>query len=398
MSFRALLYTAAAIAFFIAMIMRPSVDVPGMTAVSDQTATDQSSTDQSSVTINATQDADSQNGDAAQANNNSTQDQAADTSTQGQTAETSSTGQTAGDSTSTQEQTQTSGDAAAGEQTTSAAVTAAATAAATTAAVTTAAVTAADSDSSDSSASQTTAATTKPNYVRERRLGNEIRGNIVDGEILFLHGGGRNFMSIQTDADEARGGAIILHGRGFHPDWADTIHPLRTGLAEEGWTTLSLQMPVLDKDAKYYDYVPLFPEAGERIKAGIQHLKDQGISPIVLVAHSCGGHMAMHWVEENGGNDIDAFVGLGMGATDYNQQMAKPFPLDKIQAPVFDVYGEEEFPAVIKMAPERWELIKKAGNPQSEQRVLPGADHYFKDKGDEVTGLITTWLNGLKFE
>ena len=38
---------------------------------------------------------------------------------------------------------------------------------------------------------------------------------------------------------------IILHGRGYHPDWAEVANPLRVGLAE-GWNTLSLKMPVLD--------------------------------------------------------------------------------------------------------------------------------------------------------
>jgi len=239
------------------------------------------------------------------------------------------------------------------------------------------------------------AADATPDYEREQRMDDEIRDAVFDGEVLDLNDGTKDFMAIQTDADDAKGAVIILHGRGFHSDWAEVVNPLRVGLVDEGWTTLSIQMPVLEKQAKYYDYVPLFPNANLRISAAIEHIKEQGISPVVLIAHSCGGHMAMDWVRQNGEEGIDAFVGLGMGATDYKQFMDKPFPLDKLTIPVFDVYGEEEFPAVIKMAPERLKLMQAGGNAKSEQAVLPEADHYFNDKGDELTELVAGWLEKL---
>lgn len=234
-----------------------------------------------------------------------------------------------------------------------------------------------------------------PDYDREQRLDNQIRDAIFDGEVVDLNDGNRDFMAIQTEADDAKGAAIILHGRGYHADWADVVHPLRVGLTEEGWTTLSVQLPVLEKQAKYYDYVPLFAEANQRISAAIEHLKAQGISPIVLIAHSCGGHMAMDWIRKHGDSTIDAFVGLGLGATDYQQFMAEPFPLDKMTVPVFDLYGEKEFPAVIKMAPERLKMIQAAGNEKSAQAILPEADHYFHEKGEELTAAVAGWLEKL---
>ncbi|MBU0657048.1 MAG: alpha/beta hydrolase family protein [Gammaproteobacteria bacterium] len=227
-------------------------------------------------------------------------------------------------------------------------------------------------------------------------MASEISDTILDGEVVSLSDGTHNFMGILTAAEQPRGAVIILHGRGYHPDWQDVAHPLRTGLAEKGWTTLSLQMPALEKEAKYFDYVPLFPNADKRIDAGIALLKQKGISTIVLVAHSCGAHMAMHWVENKGDADIAAYVGLGMGATDYQQEMAHGFPLDKMKAPILDVYGEKEYPQVINTAPERQALMQKAGNSQSRQMVLPDADHYFHDKGSELTAVVANWLNSLQ--
>lgn len=226
-------------------------------------------------------------------------------------------------------------------------------------------------------------------------MANEISDMILDGDVIELNDGNEDFMAILTEAEQPRGAVIILHGRGFHPDWQDVANPLRVGLVEKGWTTLSLQMPVLEKQAKYYDYLPLFPNADKRIDAGINLLKEQGIAPIVLVGHSCGAHMAMHWVESKGDGDIAAYVGLGMGATDYQQEMKGPFPLAQMKVPVLDIYGEKEYPQVIKMAPDRLGQMQQAGNAQSKQMVLPGANHYFTDKGSELTAVVANWLNSL---
>ncbi|MDX9989855.1 DUF3530 family protein [Thiothrix unzii] len=234
-----------------------------------------------------------------------------------------------------------------------------------------------------------------PDYAREQRLASEISDAIMDGEVVSLNDGTQNFMGILTAAEQPRGAVIILHGRGYHPDWEDVAHPLRTGLAAKGWTTLSLQMPVLEKEAKYYDYVPLFANADKRIDAGIAFLKQKGIAPVVLVAHSCGAHMAMNWINTRGDGDIVAYVGLGMGATDFEQDMAQAFPLDKMKVPVLDVYGEKEYPQVISLAAERQTLMQKAGNSNSKQMVLPEADHYFKDKGEELNAVVANWLNSL---
>ncbi len=235
---------------------------------------------------------------------------------------------------------------------------------------------------------------------REKRLSNQIVDAIFDGEPFFLTADDHEFLAIhmRADADPARGAAIILHGRGYHPNWEDVAYPLRTGLPAQGWDTLSLQMPVLEKSAKYYDYVPIFAEAHPRIEAGIAYLREQGHDNIVLIAHSCGAHMAMDWIGSAGDEAINAYVGIGMGATDYQQPMLEPFPLNEMQVPVLDIYGGEEYPAVKKMAPERLAAMRAAGNAHSEQVVVEGADHYFKGKGQALTDRVGEWLNGLPLE
>ncbi len=235
----------------------------------------------------------------------------------------------------------------------------------------------------------------EPDYERETRLANQIVDMILDGEPIWLEANGHEFLGIYTEADEPGTAVIILHGRGFHPDWADTVNPLRVGLVEYGYSTLSLQMPVLEKDATYYDYEPIFAFAHERIEAGIRYLRDSGHRRVILLAHSCGVHMAMDWIRARGDDGIDAYIGLGMGATDYRQPMRQPFPLAQMQVAVLDLYGAEEYPAVKRGAPERKAMIDSAGHPNSAQVVLPQANHYFTDQGDALVEAVANWLGRL---
>ena len=195
---------------------------------------------------------------------------------------------------------------------------------------------------------------------------------ILDGEPIHLDADGHSFLAIHTEAGDGgpRKAVIVLHGRGFHPDWPEVAGPLRTELPGHGWDTLSLQMPVLGKSARYYDYVPIFHTAFPRIRAGIEYLRARGAHPVVIAAHSCSVHMAMAYVRRHADAAFDGFIGIGMGATDYGQPMHEPLPLATMSVPVLDLFGDEDYPAVLGEASARLAAIRAAGNPRSAQRVV----------------------------
>lgn len=236
-----------------------------------------------------------------------------------------------------------------------------------------------------------------PDLEREQRLASEIADAIIDGEPIYLKADEHEFLAIAMEAETEplKGGVIILHGRGYHPNWPHTVYPLRIGLPQNGWHSLSIQLPVLEKQAKYNDYVPIFPAAYPRIDAAIDYFKQQGIDRIVLIAHSCGAHMANSWLAQQNAPPIAAYVGIGMGATDYKQPMQEAFPFAKLKMPVLDIYGGNEYPAVKRLAPERLRLIQQAGNPKSAQQVVPDVDHYFTDAGEPLLEAVADWLDKL---
>jgi len=232
---------------------------------------------------------------------------------------------------------------------------------------------------------------------REIRMKQQVADYIMQGDAVMLHDGAaeHDFLSIYTEAetDAPKGAVIIMHGRGYHPNWPELVYPLRTGLPEHGWHTLSIQMPVLATTASFYDYMDIVEEAHPRISAAIAFLQEQGIESIILLAHSCSVHMAVDWLHQHPDSGASGFIGIGMGSTDKGQPMRQPFPLQDIKIPVLDIRGEYDYPAVKRNAPRRWENIQQAGNPLSEQRVVKDAQHYFTDHSDALLGEVTNWLD-----
>ena len=231
---------------------------------------------------------------------------------------------------------------------------------------------------------------------REQRLADEIVEAILDGEAVTLTAKDHEFLGIYTPAESEpeHGAAIILHGRGMHPDWAQVANPLRVELPVRGWSTLSLQMPVLEKDASFYDYEDIFPEAIPRITAAIRYLQAQGSKHLTLIAHSCGVHMSMAWVEQHGTAGIDAYIGIGMGATDYQQPMRKPFPFEQVRVPLLNIVGSEDYPAVQRQA-KVFESLLDELPPGSAQIRVEGAGHYFDGQNEALVEAVVEWLGTL---
>ncbi len=230
---------------------------------------------------------------------------------------------------------------------------------------------------------------------REKRLEEQTLAALFTGEPVYLSTPEREFLALETESEgDTKGAVVLLHGRGYGPDSEIVVGPLREALAEDGWHTLSVQMPVLEKGAKYYDYIEVFPDARLRISAALAHLQASGISPVIMIAHSCGVHMSMDWLRQNGDDQLDAYIGLGMGATDYKQPMLSPFPFAQMSIPVLDVYGDADYPAVVSKADERLQQFKHTSE-KSRQVVIEQANHEFADHTDALIDTVSKWLDTL---
>lgn len=229
---------------------------------------------------------------------------------------------------------------------------------------------------------------------KEKRWADQIVDALIDGEAVWLKADGQEFLGIYTEAadNSTDRAAILLHGIGVHPDWAQVIHPLRVGLTEQGWSTLSLQMPVLGNEADPKEYAPLFDEVPARIDAGVAFLKEKGAHHIVLIGHSLGSTMATHYLT-TGERPIEALVAVGMPGGGPVPGLDNTQSLKSIHIPVFDLYGSDDLHIVLASADGRAAAAKAAGNQNYRQTRISGADHFFNNMDDTVVETVSIWLN-----
>ena len=231
---------------------------------------------------------------------------------------------------------------------------------------------------------------------KEKSWAEQVVEAILDGDAVWLNDGKSDFLGIYMSAEEDRGRAVIvMHGTGIHPDWLQVIQPLRVGLAEHNWNTLSIQMPVLANDAEYIDYAPLYDEVGARIEAAIRYLKKQGAKKIVLIGHSQGSAMAAYYLSRTylSGRkpEVDGFVAIGMAAFADDERMDSIKSLEKITLPVLDLYGSEDLDSILESVKLRAAAAKKAGNENYKQIRIAG-NHFFDEHEDVLLETVADWL------
>ncbi len=204
-------------------------------------------------------------------------------------------------------------------------------------------------------------------YAREKRWADEITPGIVAGDAVWIElKSGRKFLAIYTPNPKALAGVVVVHGLGLHPDWG-LIGALRSQLADQGYVTLSVQMPVLAAEAKADRYPPLFPEAAERLGAAVAWLRGKGLKKVAIVSHSMGARMTNYFLNHAGDTRIDAWVAIGISG---EFTRAEDF-----HAPVLDLYGEKDYPGVLDGAGARAAALRKVRG--SGQMQVAGADHFF---------------------
>jgi alpha/beta superfamily hydrolase len=221
---------------------------------------------------------------------------------------------------------------------------------------------------------------------REARWRAEVVPGLVVGEAVDLPGpASRAFLGLLTEAPGADRAAstllVIVHGIGVHPDHG-IIGTLRMSLADKGYATLSIQMPVLASDAPSEHYELLFGDAAERIANAAAWARSRGYRDVVLVSHSLGSRMANAYFDRTPAPAYRAWAALGLGAP-YSPGFAR-----KPAVPVLDVLGERDLDPVVRNAAARESIARSSGG---RQQVIARADHFYAGRELELVELISTF-------
>jgi len=238
-------------------------------------------------------------------------------------------------------------------------------------------------------------ATFASDTAREKRLADNIKESILTGEVVDLKADGEDFIVLVTnnEPEKPRGSIIILHGMNSNPNAPKITRPLRSQLAETGWVTASIQLPLAAADASVNDNLALIKESYPRIRATLNYMHENFKNrPCVLVAHSLGAIMATSFLAEQKKLACDALILIGLPnlpsdlpEADGNES------LKKVGIPTLDIFGSQDLDNVKNMAPSR-KLILKKTNKLNRQVEISGADHNFNGLDETLVRAIHSWL------
>jgi len=237
------------------------------------------------------------------------------------------------------------------------------------------------------------AAASTSNLEREKNWADEIIDLIMVGEPVWLYNRGQRFLGLYTPpARPGSTGIILLHGRGVHPAWGFIDH-LRGDLAESGYHTLSLQLPILAADAPLGSYGPTLPEALERITVGVRYLHERKrVKRIILIGHSSGANTALSYAARHPGSSVIGVIAIGTPTYPSTTDLLRPSPqLRKLTVPVMDLSGGNDLQEVKSHDADRQAAARSAGLDFSLVEI-PGADHFYTDHYVSLQRAILAWL------
>ena len=227
-------------------------------------------------------------------------------------------------------------------------------------------------------------------YEKEKRWADQVIDALFDGEPVYLTANEHEILALYTEpVDQSKTGIVLMHGTGVHPDWPMVINPLRVALAEEGFHTLSIQMPILENEADQQDYVALFPQVPARIDAAIEYFSNKGVAKIYLIGHSLGAAMGTYYLRD-GNRNFEGFIAIGLSSGIADSDMDNHANLSTVQIPTLDLYGSEDLENVVENAKAR---KKAADNIENyKQFQIEGADHFFDGEEEILLERVLSWL------
>lgn len=161
---------------------------------------------------------------------------------------------------------------------------------------------------------------------------------------------------------QAEGAVVLIHSSNSHADAPAVIQPLRTRLPIYGWKTLSIQLPAPSRNANLDSYAALIDESIMRIRATIEHLKQNDIHNIVLLGYDFGAIVAAAYIIEHPNQAITGFIGISMpGHITNDPRMFTANSLKQITLPVLDISASQDLSHVTEHVKTRAKAAKLSG-------------------------------------
>jgi len=201
------------------------------------------------------------------------------------------------------------------------------------------------------------------NYYVEEQISRKLQQEVDEKEIVWLRlDDSLKNLALFKEAQgiDVLGSILILADLNHHPDWPHIIRPLRNNLANHGWNTLSIQMPIKEKQMSKSQLDHIYDISEARIKAAVDYLVKNKNPNIVIIGRRHSANIAIKYLIDNKkeSEKIAALVTISSFDSQWinSSQLLRELPIAYL-----DVYAQNDSPEVLLSAPKRLTSAKFAG-------------------------------------
>lgn len=232
----------------------------------------------------------------------------------------------------------------------------------------------------------------EPDAARELAYATAMAETPRPGEVVWLGAEPEKYLALwmEQTAGRPRGAVLLLHDAGRNADWPDVISPLRVGLPAAGWSTLSIQLPVLSRDAPLDAYAGTVDAASTRLALALAYLSGRKVDNIALVGYGVGATIVLR--RAVAAEPVPGISGVVLIS-------AVPLPgddivaaVEKLTLPLLDIDAASDLPAILALTERKRGAARRAGIERYRYRRVEGASHDYEGQGDQLLAIVRSWL------
>ena len=212
------------------------------------------------------------------------------------------------------------------------------------------------------------------NLWKEDNIAKQIQKITDDKEIVWLETDDRQptlALYKEPVITDIKGATIILHDIGHQPNWSQVIAPLRMQLPQNGWHTLSVQMPIPDRLWQFNSPEDIYSASINRLQAAITYLQTKNIKNLILIAQGDSAALASHYLSSSQ-HPFSAFVAIsithGADASDWRNISQS---MKSLNLATLDIYAEHDRPNVLNSIPLRLAAARLFGDKMQKIPPIP---------------------------
>ncbi len=193
---------------------------------------------------------------------------------------------------------------------------------------------------------------------------------LEQGQVTWLDEGENRFFSIFMPdlSGSPKGGVIILHDAGSHPNQPEVIAPIRTHLPLHGWATIAIQLKPLKQIA---DYAKQQDSTNKRVDMAVEYMQQAGLGNLVLLGHGSGAMAASAYLANEPSSTIRGFVAISLAVLPKrNDPNNIPKLIENISLPILDIYGSRDLSSVTNSARDRSMAARISSDQATRQKRL----------------------------